>query len=57
MKIILDYGNLIEDDSYSQLINERCCCKMAALFVIGTVAVYGVVMKHVLNNVTKPQAR
>ncbi|MBD7936134.1 MULTISPECIES: hypothetical protein [Cytobacillus] len=56
MKIILDYDKLlIEDDIYSQLM--KGVIHLTALFVIGTVAVYGAVMKYVLNGVTKPEAK
>ncbi|MCA1027185.1 hypothetical protein MKX67_14355 [Cytobacillus sp. FSL W7-1323] len=56
MKIILDYDKLlIEDDTYSQLM--KGVIHLTALFVVGTIAVYGAVMKYVLNGVTKSEAK
>jgi len=38
------------------LIKEDGVCKMVTIFIGATVVVYGLLMKHVLKNVSKPQA-
>lgn len=52
--MIIVHGKiLIEFESYSHYHSSRMVLHMASLFVAATIAVYGFVMKYVLQNVAK----